>query len=146
MKRPAILAALLLFACSFAQQPQQAEGALNPYMLLSTPQQIAEVVHAANSEILLSASTVQHPEIAEALRGAMVERGVPVFILTTVNGANERSSFIHSLFLMGANIRIVAAPEPFIVVDRAYVVAGPLIARPQAPTLLENETFLLSEE
>src|SRR5690606_22716957 len=68
-----------------------------------------------------------------------------VFILTTVNGANNGASYIHALYLTGAHVRIAADPEPMIVVDRTYVVAGPLIARPMAPTALQNETFLLSE-
>lgn len=145
MKPAAFLATFLLLAVGFAQQPQQSEGVLNPFILLETPQQIAEVIQTASSELLISAPTIQHLEIAEALRTAMVERGVPTFILTTVAGANEPSSFIHSLFLMGAHIRIVSSAEPFIIVDRTYVVAGPLIARPKAPTAVENETFLLSE-
>lgn len=95
--------------------------------VLGTSTDVVAYVDAAQSEILLSAYMLRVHGIAEALRRAVVERGVQAFILTTPAGLNEGASYGKSLALTGANVRSGHANAELLIVDRYYVVNGPLI-------------------
>lgn len=100
---------------------------------LGASQDVIAYVDAAQSEILLSAYVLRVQGIAEALRRAVVERGVQAYILTTTAGLNEGASYAKSLALAGAHVRSGYANAELLIVDRYYVVNGPLIGVQSMP-------------
>lgn len=125
---------LLCVSAGFAQAPITPNTEMQ--MLGASPDVVA-YVDAAQSEILLSAYMLRVQSIAEALRRAVVERGVQTFILTTPAGLNESASYGKSLALAGANVRSGYANAELLVVDRYYVVNGPLIGVQSMPEGLD---------
>jgi len=95
--------------------------------LLERSEDIVPYIDIAASEILVSATMLRVQSVAEALRRAMVQRGVAVYIITTEMGLNEGASYAKSLALAGAQVRSAYANLELLIVDRTYVVAGPLI-------------------
>jgi hypothetical protein len=79
--------------------------------------------------------------VADAIRRAMVQRGVQVFILTTEEGLNENASYVKSLSLAGANVRWGYTNMELMILDRSFVIAGPLISMALRP--LDTEPTIL---
>lgn len=129
----------LLASMVFAQQEE-----LNPYAFLNETSQIVTLIDGTQREVLISSPSIYHQDIADALRRAMVMRSVPVYIVTTGQGANAAGSYIHSLFIQGAVIRIGPETDPLMVLDREVVVSGPLLTGP-IPLFDETGTFLISD-
>jgi len=111
--------------------------------MLETSNDVAAYVDAAHSEILLSAYMLRVQRVAESLRRAIVERGVPVYILTTEGGLQENASYAKSLALAGAHVRSSHANADLLIVDRYYSVNGPLIGALISPDGMEP-TFALT--
>lgn len=134
MSRPLrhLLAASVLLAgtLGFAQAPITPNTEMR---MLASPNDVVSYVDAAQSEILLSAYMLRVQGIAEALRRAVIERGVHVYILTTPAGLTESASYAKSLALAGAYVRSGYANAELLVVDRYYVVNGPLIGVQSMP-------------
>lgn len=101
--------------------------------MLGASNDVVAYVDAAQSEILLSAYMLRVQGVAEALRRAIVERGVQAYILTTNAGLSEGASYGKSLALAGAHVRSGYANAELLIVDRYYVVNGPLIGVQSMP-------------
>jgi phosphatidylserine/phosphatidylglycerophosphate/cardiolipin synthase-like enzyme len=123
---PLLLVIALCVALSFAS----AQAAFTPnteITLLASSSDVVPYIDAASQEILVSAYMLRSQVIAEALRRAIVERGVKVYILTTDNGLHEGASYAKSLALAGAFVRSGYANAEILVSDRYYTISGPLI-------------------
>lgn len=122
-----ILALLGSLTASLAFAQQGDAQYLNPFVLIENPTDIARVIDATRQEVLLSAPVVRHQVVAEALRAAMVNRAVQVFIMVSPNGANAPDSYVHALSLAGAHVRVGPDTDPFLIADRATALTGPLL-------------------
>lgn len=132
------LAAALLAGAAPAQVPPNTEA-----RILATPNDVAAYIDAAQSELLISAYMLRVQAIAEAVRRAVVERGVQTYILTTEAGLHESASYAKSLALAGAFVRSGYANADLVIVDRYYVVQGPLVGVQSMPEGMEP-TFAMS--
>lgn len=123
-----VLAAILAGIALAQAQPAGAEG-----QPLPTPTAVAKLIDAAQNEILLQATTLQQHDIADALRRAVVQRGVAVFVLVSPRGANEPASYTQGLALAGAHVRVATVTTNVMIIDRTYVAHGLLLARAPRP-------------
>ena len=89
-------------------------------------QEVASHIAVATGEVLLAVPTLRSHSIAEALREAMVVRGVEVYLLVSPELAQERASFVTGLKLAGAQVRLarVDGDASYLVLDRRRVIAG----------------------
>lgn len=113
------LAVSVLMSPTFAQTPS--------YQILRNAAEVAKVIHLATREVLITTDILRGEEVAEALREAIVVRGVPVFILVPKSAAEENASYIAGLAHAGASVRLAEVGGSFLVVDRRYTIAGSLI-------------------
>jgi hypothetical protein len=127
MKRP--LGLTLTGVVAFVLMAVPASARSNPsYRVLGGGGEVAQVIDSAISEVLVSSAVLRARPVAEALRRAAVERGVPVFVLVSSGGASERASFAKSLALAGVQVRTgEAMAVPMLVVDRRVGVTGTLV-------------------
>lgn len=139
-----MLALLGLLAVPHALAQQGDAQYLNPIVLIENPADIARVIDATRQEVLLSAPVVRHQVVAEALRAAIVNRAVQVFIMVSPAGANAPDSYVHALSLVGAHVRVGPDTDPFLIADRATALTGPLLV---GTNPLEGEvgSFMLHE-
>ena len=112
---------------------------------LNEPDEVAQVIHAATTELLLVTDTFRNETLADAVRLALLERGVPVFIVVPEDLVTDLSSYFGTLERAGASIRLQETTGAFLVVDRQHVIQGPLLstleAAPQpSPTMLVSNT------
>ncbi len=140
----ALLAGLLAASLAVAQGQEQ-ERYLNPAVLIENPQDVATIIDATGQELLLSSDTIRHDVIAEALRRAIVVRAVDVFIMVSPAGANAADSYVHSLSLAGARVRVGPETMPFLVADRQTAVTGPLLVQDD-PISGEDGTFMVHDQ
>ena len=82
------------------------------------------LVEAAREEVLLATPGIYSRQLAEALREAMVVRGVAVYLLVPANSAEDRASYVASLSLAGARVRFAEIEGSVLVVDRQQVVTS----------------------
>ncbi len=134
------LAGILVLA--FADNFVRAQTAT--YRILNKAEEVEEVVQVATSEILVVTDVLRSQAVADALREAMVVRGVAVYILIPVVTAEEKPSYTASLAYAGANVRLSEVGGSFIVLDRRYTLTGPLIGslgqvETETPTLLIDD-------
>ncbi len=136
---------LLCLAVAVNAHAQQGEGQyLNPFVVIEHPNDIARVVDATRQEILLSAPVVRHEVVAEAIRRAMANRAVAVFIMVSPSGANAPDSYVHALSLAGAHVRVGPETDPFLIADRTTALTGPLLVQLD-PYEGEDGSFMLHE-
>lgn len=115
------------------------------YRVLSSAEEVADAVNIATGEILVVTDVLRSQRVADALREAMVVRGVAVYLLTPAATAEEKPSYAASLAYAGANVRLSDVGGSFIVVDRRYTVTGPLVGslgqlETAAPTILIDDS------
>ena len=96
--------------------------------VLSTSADVVQTLGAASQEVMLAAPLLRSKEVADALRIALVERGVPVFILAPAEGVEDPASYLMSLALTGASVGVAPVDEAFIIIDRTVLVQGPLLS------------------
>jgi hypothetical protein len=87
----------------------------------------AEALHlisTARNEVMLAAPTLRSQAVAEALRQALVVRGVAVFILVDPALSEERASYVLTLALAGAQVRLAPVAEGVLVIDRQVALRG----------------------
>lgn len=114
------------------------------YRILGEAKEVGDLIEVATGEILVVTDVLRSQEVADALREAMVVRGVAVYVLTSAATVEERPSYVASLAYVGAHIRLSEVGGSFIVIDRRYTVTGPLIGslgqgETGAPTLLIDD-------
>lgn len=129
----------ILVGCALA-----AWASAQAYRTLVTPEQVADVVRAATVEVLISADTLHSRAVADALREAMTVRGVPVYVLAAAEGSRENASYLSSLALAGASVRLAPVGGSVLVIDRRVTIAGPLVGElglldGSSPTLLVDD-------
>lgn len=128
LKKRAMLVLVVLAAFAVAQGQAPEEQEPPSYRILGSSADVALVISMATEELMVTADVMRSEEVAEALRQAMVTRGVPVYIMTLPENVEENASYFASLALAGANVRLSQVQGNFIVVDRRMVVAGPMVA------------------
>jgi hypothetical protein len=142
MKWTVVFALVLLFISAVQAQTQQAPPAgpaaaqtLVPLQLypegaqvLTTVAEVAQAINSSSSEIMLAASVLRSPEIAEALRAAVVTRGVAVYILAPEENVVEDASYFASLAMAGASVALGPVEGSFLTIDRTTLVAGVLVS------------------
>jgi hypothetical protein len=123
--RPKLCKVLLALAAGSAL----AQGSL-------TAEEVTRSIAAAREEVLLRAPALTSAAVQQALRDAALERGIPVFIVIDAGSAWTPASYAPSLALAGGVILRLApgvSETSFLVIDRSYVVEGPLTARAAGP-------------
>ena len=132
-----LLIALLCFC--WGQEPS--------YQIVTSAEQISQQIALATEELLLATDLLRSEVIAEALREALVVRGVAVYLLIPETHAEENASYVASLAYTGANVRLSEIGGSFLVIDRRITIAGELIGSlnteaSQTPTILvDDETY-----
>lgn len=120
-----LLSSLLpgLFTCVFAQTP------------LPDASAVAEQLGRAQQQLLLVTPTLLSKPVAEAVRRAVAERGVEVFVVTSPASVAAPGSYAMSLALLpGVQIRLAETQRRFALVDTgasAFGVEGLLISEAQ---------------
>lgn len=95
--------------------------------VLSNTTEIVEALGTASQELMVATATLRSKDIANALREAMVDRGVAVYILVPEEHLSDPASFIYSVALAGASVRLSAIDVSFITLDRQTVIAGTMV-------------------
>lgn len=100
------------------------------YRTVPSTEFVAEQIAKATTTIYLAAPTLTSLPVAEALRAAMVERGVTVNLIVSTEGINAEASTVPSLTLAGANTYVGEIPPDYflLVMDSSVVASGPLVA------------------
>lgn len=100
----------------------------------STPDAVAQFIHSAQREVILAAPVLRVPEVADALRRAVVERGVSVKILTGDSSSKDGASFWWGLQRAGADLRLVREVRGYeMFIDSSTRLSGDLIGRVLSP-------------
>ena len=135
---------LVLTSLSFAQT---GEPWLPPNAQpLTDESEVVQTISTASEELMVAASLLRSSGVADALRVAVVKRGVAVYILTPAESVADPASYTASLSLAGASVKLAPVSDSFILVDRQVAVVGPLISGLSAlpgeempPTFLVND-------
>jgi hypothetical protein len=127
MRRLTVLIAVMAGAVGLAQA-----DAMN-HAQVGSPAELAQLVARSTDEILLAVPVLRSRIVADALREAMVVRGVRVYALVPREGIEARAAYLVSLQLAGARVRLGSVRESLLVLDRQEVVVGPLLAAPDVP-------------
>ncbi len=110
---------------------------------LSQIAEVAQAIGTASSEIMLATSVLRSQEIAEALRVAMTTRGVAVYILTPQETIEDPNSYIYSLALAGAGVRLGPVEGSFLTLDRQSVLVGLLVTGVVGVAGYEDKDFTI---
>ena len=109
--------------------------------------ELVQTLATAKEELMLATDVLQAKEVAEAVRIAMVERGVEVYLLVPPEAMADPASFFISLAFAGANVRLVPFEGNFAIVDRRVLVSGPMLAGlTQLPSEAPEPTLLQQNE
>jgi phosphatidylserine/phosphatidylglycerophosphate/cardiolipin synthase-like enzyme len=108
---------------------------------IAASEEIVQVIDAATQELLLSTDTLRNQDLANAVNRALLERGVEVYVLVPETLVTDLSSYFGTLERSGANIHTQETTGAFFVVDRSYVIQGPMLseletANQDSPTVL----------
>ena len=97
------------------------------YEIVTSFDSVVDVINEAEEEILLRVNTLRNLELAEALRIALVERGVTVYMLIPTTGLEDNGSYFLALASIGAKVRVADGTGAFLVSDREVTVFGDLL-------------------
>jgi phosphatidylserine/phosphatidylglycerophosphate/cardiolipin synthase-like enzyme len=112
---------------------------------IATSEEIVQVIDAATQELLLSTDTFRNQDLANAVNQALLERGVGVYVLVPETLVTDLSSYFGTLERSGASVHTQETTGAFLIVDRKYVIQGPMLseletANQQNPTVLIAST------
>jgi hypothetical protein len=99
--------------------------------LPTQPLTVAEAVTAigaAQSELLVALTMVQHHAVAQALHDAAYKRRLAVYILVPSSETESPSSEINSLVPAGAKVRVTNVDDNLIIIDRREILKGEALA------------------
>lgn len=100
---------------------------------------VARLVDSAQREVIVVAPVLRVKLIADALRKAVVERGLSLKVLTGASSVRDGASYWWGLQQAGAQVRTVSSVTGYeVIVDRRVRVSGDLIGRMLSPTELAN--------
>lgn len=110
----------------------------------------AEALHlisTARNEVMLAAPTLRSQGVAEALRQAIVVRGVAVFLLVDAALLEERASYVLTLALAGAQVRLAPVAEGVLVIDRQVALRGGFweLEGVAPPTQITQDAILVAQ-
>ena len=97
------------------------------YEIVTSFESVVDVINESEEEILLRVNTLRNLDLAEALRIALVERGVTVYMLIPTTGLEDNGSYFLALASIGAKVRIADGTGAFLVSDREVTVFGDLL-------------------
>jgi len=95
---------------------------------------------SASSAVVLYAPNLTRPDVAEALRKAMLGQGTQVYLITTRAGLYNAGGIPFHLALAGATVYLIKAPAdslPFLVTDGATA-EGPAVQQPGGGAVLTS--------
>lgn len=106
---------------------------------------LVEVIASSTQELLLVTDVFRNEAASDAVKGALIERGVAVYILAPQDLVTDLSSYFGTLAQAGATIHTQEATGAFLVVDRKYVIQGSMLgslpeAQAATPTMLVAST------
>jgi hypothetical protein len=106
---------------------------------------LTELIGSSTQELLLVTDVFRNEAVADAVKNALIERGVKVYVLVPQNLVTDLSSYFGTLAKAGAMIHLQESTGAFLVIDRNYVVQGSLLgslpeAQPTTPTMLIAST------
>ena len=102
------------------------------------PPELARLIDAAQAEVLVAAPVLRVPEVADALRRAVVRRGVRVRLLTGTQSLRDGASYFWGLRLAGAEVRTISRVSGFeLIVDRRVRITGDAVGRVPFPGQVE---------
>lgn len=113
---------------------------------ITQSEEIAEVINASTQELLLVADTFRNKTLSDAVRLAVLERGVKVFVLAPESLVQDLSSYFGTLSRAGATIHLQEATGAFLVIDRQYVIQGSLLSELENPEMATQTMLIASED
>ena len=112
-------------ASSLPQDPAQV--AASPGALKNTAE-VVQAIDTATQELMVASDLLRSKEVANALRRAVVDRSVTLFMVVPPENVADPASYFVSLAFADAAVRLVSFKGSFIVIDRSVLVEGPFIA------------------
>jgi hypothetical protein len=100
------------------------------YQVVPTTEVVVDQIDRTVATIYLATPTLTSLQVADALRRAVVERGVTVYVITTLQGLSHPADATNSLALLDAHIYVGAIPQDYflLILDETTVLSGPLVA------------------
>jgi glycerol-3-phosphate dehydrogenase len=100
------------------------------YQVVEATEFVVDQINHTSTSIYLAVPTLTSLTVADALRRAMVERGVSVYVITTAQGLSHEADATNSLALPGAQVFVGDVPEDYflLILDKTTVLSGPLVA------------------
>jgi hypothetical protein len=128
---------LLFLSASYAQ-----EVVTQP---ITDIEALLEVIGTSTEELLLVTDIFRNEAVSDAVKDAITKRGVQVYVLAPRNLVTDLSSYFGTLAQAGATIHTQEATGAFLVIDRKYVVQGPMLGgspetQSATPTMLIAST------
>jgi phosphatidylserine/phosphatidylglycerophosphate/cardiolipin synthase-like enzyme len=110
---------------------------------VATSEEIVRVIDAATQELLLSTDTFRNQDLANAVNRALLERGVDVYVLAPEALVTDLSSYFGTLERSGASVHTQETTGAFLIVDRKYVIQGPILSELETASQ-SNPTVLIA--
>lgn len=104
---------------------------------LTQSQQVAELIQLAQQQIVVAVPRLESPTVANALRLAATQRGIPVYLLVEHNHVLHPASYTAALSLLPRiQVRLTRqVPQSLILIDQKVSIQGPLTYLEGAPGL-----------
>jgi hypothetical protein len=130
---------LIFTIVTFCFSPSIAQDVVTKPVTAS--EEIVQVIDVATQELLLNTDTFRNQDLANAVNRALLERGIEVYVLVPETLVTDLSSYFGTLERSGAAIHTQETTGAFLVVDRTYVIQGPMLseletANQDSPTVL----------
>jgi phosphatidylserine/phosphatidylglycerophosphate/cardiolipin synthase-like enzyme len=113
---------------------------------VETLEEIVAVIDAATQELLLSTDTFRSQELASAVSRALLERGVKVYVLVPEALVNDLSSYFGTLERNGASVHMQETTGAFLIVDRTYIVQGPMLSELETVNQTSPTVLIASQD
>jgi hypothetical protein len=109
--------------------------------VLSNEQAVVDLIRSSERRVMLLTPKLYGKSIVNALKNMILERGIPVLILTEPSATTDRASLIPALSLLKRNghpleVRLLQrVSRTRLILDDARLVIGPMITGSLAPSL-----------
>ena len=101
-----------------------AENLEQEFKVLWAPEHVAQVIDVAREEVLIVTEYLESDVVADALRRAIVERGVSVLIVTSPETVRDNVSYIDTLALAGAHVGLANVGGSMLIADGTHGIQG----------------------
>lgn len=112
---------------------------------VASSEEIVQVIDATTQELLLSTDTFRNQNLANAVNRALLEHGVEVYVLVPEALVTDLSSYFGTLERSGASIHTQETTGAFLIIDRTYVVQGPMLSELETVNHT-NPTMLIASQ